>query len=404
MIRTLLKIIVAAPFIVLCALILLINTRLLFGPSTTPSSIRLLKELRSLKSEINNGADVNMQQLYPEGFVFLNALYGLAWCNFANASKESESLYAEAHTQIQLSWERIDSPLGRSNFTRELSPEYGAFYLGWNNYLLAKKLLLEPASNRSPSELIKYQATSDSIAAALTNHTYPVSYYGAAWPADVVVCMASLAAYDKLIDDRYHPLILNWVSQVKARYDDHGMIPHMVVPGTGQPDGSARGSCQSLMLILLREIDNGIGEQQFQSFKSNFLAARFGLTGVREFPVGHWKYGDVDSGPVVLGFGAASTIVGATALSVYGDYENASRISQFIEAAGVPIETTENRYYLFGTLPIADAFITWGHSLTLNTQEVEASFVRFHIYSMLALIPLLLFTWILVRPGKARLN
>jgi hypothetical protein len=385
---------------VLCLLILLINIRLLFGPTATPSNIRLLKELRSLKAEIDNGADVRMQHLYPEGYVFLNALYGLAWCNLANASEDRGILYEEAHAQIQLSWERIDSPFGRSSFTRELSPEYGAFYLGWNNYLLAKKLILEPARHRSPSELITYRATSDSIAAALKNHTYPVSYYGAAWPADVVVCVASLAAYDELFDDRYHSLIQDWVSQVKLRYDDHGMIPHVVIPGTGQPDGSARGSSQSLMLILLREIDKGFGEQQFQAFKSNFLATRFGLTGIREFPHGYWKFGDVDSGPIVVGFGAASTIVGATALSVYGDYKNASRISQFIEAVGVPIETVENRYYLLGTLPIADAFIAWGHSLTLNSPEVNMSFVRFHVYSVVALIPLLLFAWILVKPEK----
>lgn len=400
MIRTFLKFIVAAPFIVLCAVVLLINVRLLLGPSTTPSNIRLHKELRSLKADIDNGADVRMQQLYPEGYIFLNALYGLAWCNLANMPMVGKSYYREAHTQIQLAWERIDSPAGRSSFTKELSPEYGAFYLGWNNYLLAKKLILEPTNDRSPSELIRYQATCDSIATALNRYTYPVSYYGAAWPADVVVCVASLAAYDKVFDNRYHALIQNWISEVKTRYDDHGLIPHNVVPGTGQPDDSARGSSQSLMLILLREIDEELAAQQFQLFKSNFVVTRFGLTGVREFPIGQWRSGDVDSGPVVLGFGAASTIVGTTALAEFGDYENASRISQFIEAAGVPVETEENRYYLFGMLPIADAFIAWGHSLTLNTQETDASFVRFHVYSMLALLPLLLFVWILVRPEK----
>jgi hypothetical protein len=55
---------------------------------------------------------------------------------------------------------------------------------------------------------------------------------------------------------------------------------------------------------------------------------------------------------------------------------------------------------LFGTLPIADAFIAWGHSLTLHTQEVDVSFVRFHVYSILASLPFLLFIWMLVKPEK----
>ena len=44
--------------------------------------LELLNELRGLQEALNENADVEMQKIYPEGYVFLNAIYALAWTSF----------------------------------------------------------------------------------------------------------------------------------------------------------------------------------------------------------------------------------------------------------------------------------------------------------------------------------
>ncbi|MGC3943113.1 MAG: hypothetical protein QM762_01015 [Chryseolinea sp.] len=393
------KILFALPFIALIIIIATINVRLFLGPPSSPPEDRLLKQLRSLKSDIENGADVKMQRLYPEGYVFLNTLYGLAWCNYLRFSKTDDTGYEEAHSEISSALERVQSPSAHSHFNKYLFPEYGAFYSGWSNYLLGQKLEIEPKEKRNPIEIASYEATCDSIAKAVSMKTFPLSYGGGAWPADVVVCMASLAKHDKLFEQKYQSIIREWITQVKERVDSTGLIPHKVMPGSGKSVESSRGSSQSLMLIFLKEIDKDFALEQYEIFKTHFVDTTLGLTGIREYMRGQIGFGDVDSGPVVLGYGAASTIVGSATLAMYGDV-NAGRLSALIEAFALPIENDSHRYHLLGFLPIVDAFIVWGQSLNLENAPVSASFPVFHLCSALVLACLIAFVWILIKPSK----
>jgi hypothetical protein len=51
-------------------------------------------------------------------------------------------------------------------------------------------------------------------------------------------------------------------------------------------------------------------------------------------------------------------------------------------------------------LPIADAFIAWGHSTPTAQPSSNPSFARFHVYSFMGTLILLVFVWILVKPNK----
>ena len=398
--RAFLRIALASPFIILVVMVSFINVRLFIGPPTSSPNARLLKELRSLKEELNAGADVKMQELYPEGYVFINALYGLSWCNYLRAVSPDATTYAEGHTEIASALKRIQSSAARSRFTKYLRPEYGAFYQGWSNYLLAQKLAIEPVADRDTAEVKSYLVTCDSIASAISDKTYPPSYGGAAWPADVLLCVASLAKHDKLFESKFTSTIKHWTDKVKARLDSSGMIPHGVSPANGSVLEAARGSSQTLMLIFLKDIDPDFAHQQYQLFRDRFIDTTLGLTGIREYSRGHSGFGDVDSGPVVLGYGASATIVGMSTLSVYGDLGNTARLSMLVDSFGLVFENASQRFYLMGILPIADAFIAWGHSLKIENAPEDVSFTTFHLYSVLLLGVLILFVWILIKKDK----
>lgn len=52
--------------------------------STNEKQKDIILQLNFIGSELNyNNLGNRMQELFPEGFVFINALYGLAWCELA---------------------------------------------------------------------------------------------------------------------------------------------------------------------------------------------------------------------------------------------------------------------------------------------------------------------------------
>ena len=166
--------------------IVVINARIYYHPEIRIAgqdtvNTDVLKELRGLKSALDSNADLEMQKIYPEGYLFINALYGLAWCNYIREHPESEFLN-EGLAEIQKTWNKINAPLGGAPFDQDLALPYGAFYTGWSTYLLGKKLTVERDEQRDKNELIIFRQRCKLIAAALKDTVYPASYHGGVWP------------------------------------------------------------------------------------------------------------------------------------------------------------------------------------------------------------------------------
>lgn len=402
---TAIKFFISLILIILLSTIVYLNQAVYYTPSVKvlegdTVNLDVLRQLRHLKGEMNDGAAADMQSLYPEGYIFMHALYGLAWCDFARELKPASSLHTEALEEINKSCKAVLAPEARTIFDENLTLPYVAFYTGWSNYLLGKKLNLEEPAQRNTEEVKYFQQQCSSIADALNHYTspYPESYYQAAWPADVAVCAASLSLHDKLFTSQYSATLYTWLDKVKNTLDATGLIPHSVDPVTGQPREDARGSSQSLILILMHEIDSTFGKQQFDIYINNFLDQRLGLTGIHEYPNGVTGAGDVDSGPVIFQMGAAASIVGMRTFATYHEPSTAFAIQCGIEAFGFTTQTEDGKKYIFGLLPMADAFITWAYIAIPVDAHVTSSFSpsRFHIYSGLVIIiitALLILQW-----------
>lgn len=339
-----------------------------------------------------------MQDLYPEGYIFMNALYGLAWCDLIDSKTLSKQEMSEGKMEVQLAWNKVNSKLGRSAFDKMLPLQYGSFYNGWSTYLLGRKLMVDDMNPKTDVDL--FRARCDSIAAALRSQTYPPSYYRGVWPADVVICVASLSLYDKHFTKRYKDVIANWMGSVKSAIPPDKMVPHSVDANARSVE-TARGSSLALMLIFLAEIDRELGKAQFELFKNNFLDTRFGLSGVREYRKGKFGIADVDSGPVILGFGGAATIVGMRTLAVYGSMEASSSINKTVQALGLVSERVNGQEYFFGALPMADAFIAWSHA-GMRADTIHHNFLRFHALSLAIFFLLSVFFWLVVAPDRRR--
>jgi hypothetical protein len=147
------------------------------------------------------------------------------------------------------------------------------------------------------------------------------------WPADQTATLASLARYDHA-----HAAELSEAPRVAWR---EWMLAHAMSRKLGLPfseiTGTAigrdpRGCALSYQTRYLKEFDEPLARDWWQQYRRLYLIERAGLVGLREWPPGRERAGDVDAGPVVQGVGAAATGLAIAAARSMGDDGLAARL------------------------------------------------------------------------------
>ncbi|WP_433372644.1 hypothetical protein [Streptosporangium sp. CA-115845] len=329
------------------------------GTTGEPAGVR--RQLTFLRAALDGGAGDEAQRLFPEGYFFLHALYGLSWAEIGIREPAGER--ATALREARWALERLDSPSGREPFSPDLTPPYGVFYLGWSNWLRGQVLSLQPAGRRDPGELRRFAGDSAALGAAFDASASPylTAYPGQAWPVDSTVAMASLRLHDTLLPARFAGTAERWLREVRRRLDPRtGLLPHRADPDTGEVAEVARGTSQSVIHRFLVDIDPAFAAEQYLRFRDAYVVSPLGLgPAVREYPDGLDGPADVDSGPLPLGVSLSATAVTLGAAQVHGDAPLAEALAGYGELAGLPLDTPWTKRYAFGLLPIGDAFLAW---------------------------------------------
>lgn len=354
------------------AFILLINFQLYSENETiTEKRADIINQLNFLESELKDENLGNrMQEIFPEGFVFIHVLYGLSWCELALSDSIKDPVFQKkALSEALFAFNKINSEHARSTFDQSISPEYGIFYCGWKNYLLSKILMCDTTFPEHSSYIETYRAQCINISNAIIVSGSPFlqSYKSQSWPADMLTAMASLSNHDRIFNQKYQKVISNWIQKILVKTDPQThLIPHKTNSETGNTLEGARGSSQSLILRLLYEIDPATAKKQYQIFKPNFITTTFGLPSLREYPKGMHGTGDIDSGPVIFGVSFSGTIVMIGTYAILENHSHAELQYKTVNAFGFGYTDESQKKYLAGYLPVADAFIAWGRASSLN--------------------------------------
>lgn len=365
--------------------------------SKTQVNQDVLKQLNFLREEMRAGAAQSMQLAYPEGFIFLNVMYGLAWCEVALKAQSNDSLANLAHSEIDYVLTEVFSSHARTQFEKNTVLANGAFYAGWTTYLLAKKLESQSAERRSETSIAALKFGCKTIADAIDKNPSPYleSYIGASWPADGFSCIAALAAHDRMFTPAYPEVISKWLDKCTNTLDYRGLIPHSTDVSDGSAIENSMGSSQSLILNFLYEIDPVVGKKYYERFREHFLMSHFYLPAFREYAKGISGSGHVDSGPVIFNVGAAASIVGCRAAYLYGDVGISRAIKNCVNAFAFVNDGQDKRYYLWGQWPMADAFVVWADSVEMNPNDSDELSNVIRPFRWLSLVvTLLLILWI----------
>jgi hypothetical protein len=349
--------------------------------------LKQLYFLRRMLHEENTGEE--MQSLYPEGYVFIYALYALTWCDVVEMSEPESVHWQEGRREVSFCLNALDSPAGKRVFNPDLPLTYGAFYRGWTAYVQGRYLQISDAAERDSTVFRQFQDECLAISKAITQTEKPYleSYRDLAWPADNIVCLATLALHDRITEPRFQEVRNEWLGRIKASLvPEYEMIPHGYDLEGNRPLEGVRGSSQSLMLSFLFDVDSVFAKEQYQQYREHFLAYRLGLPGIREYPKGEIGMGDIDSGPVVLGIGGAASIVGIKAATKYGDWELATALRGGVSALLFPRSGEKEKCYLFGQLPMLDAFMAWSNAEICETEDLTTNNWRWRFQLISSLI------------------
>lgn len=327
------------------------------------------RQLAFVDEALARGAAEEAQQSFPEGYLFLWVLSGLA---HVELGLQAEGEARAAHLSAALTaLQALESEAGRAPFSPDLSPPWGAFYQGWTTRLRAGVALLGDAD---PARLAALEAGCDAIAAAFAASPSPylASYPGSVWPVDSVVAAAALGVRDQARPPRFADTLAAWSAAAQAHLDpETGALPHTAAPGSGVPMAGSRGTSLVMSLAFLPEVDPAFAADQYGRLRAHFVTRVFGLTGVAEHPpvrlaryraAGVAPPADVDSGPLVMGISLSASAVAIAAAARNGDGALRDALVHAAELAGLPVGLGQKRV-LLGQLPVADAFLAWAKAI-----------------------------------------
>ncbi|HEU4536929.1 MAG TPA: hypothetical protein VFS00_22560, partial [Polyangiaceae bacterium] len=109
--------------------------------------------------------------------------------------------------------------------------------------------------------------------------------------------------------------------------------PSALKPGSLEGSDVPRGCALSWTVAMRGLYDGAAARGLYERYRQAFWSGAGPLGGFREWPPGVERAADVDSGPIVLGVGAAATAIGIGAARLVGSHDDARALLATADAA-----------------------------------------------------------------------
>lgn len=266
-----------------------------------------------------------------------------AWAESRKTDTARPGLYAKE--AIEAAAKLIVDPANASWVIRH----WGDKYLDTENIFYRMLLIAGLTSYQSITDNDQYEAVLKQQVLSLSTeldqspHGVLDDYPGQCYPIDVLPAIAVIKRASELLN-----LDLgNFVQRARRGFEGKLLDPvtqlpsYVADPLRGVGIGPARGVGISYMLIWAKELWPETAKNWFELYDRQFVHQTAFVSGVKEFSryyTGtHSWLGDVDSGPIVGGFGVAASAFGIGAARVNGHVELAHSLSTQAILASWPL-------------------------------------------------------------------
>ncbi len=311
----------------------------------------------------------------PEGELFVLTFSGYALQNIAETTGDAQDI-ARANRVVRTLLPRIDTLLSRKPYSRmaHRQPRGGVCWFAGQN-LLRGRLIALSGKDATAEEVRRFHADSATLHRLFlaSPNTLLETHPNQTWPVDNLFGHASLALHDRLYGTRYDEAFARFrgLMQRTAHQPSGGLMPSFL-----HLDGRARdvprGCAMSWSLAVLPELDARFSDAQWRTYRRTFFGCAGGLCLVREYPVGHARGADNDSGPIVGGYGMSATAFALAAARANGDAETAASLRRVGTLLGLPAVTPHGTRYWGGAVDLFQVLALWTRTVPLASAQPSA--------------------------------
>jgi hypothetical protein len=231
-------------------------------------------------------------------------------------------------------------------------------YLGYTGLALSLHRHLRPSSRFTEDEAAIVQALARRIEASPTGfvETYP----GEVYPVDNASALAALALHARATKQPPSLALLRGLEAMNRKGIDPstGLLFQAVNVADATPRDTPRASGTALASYFLSFADGPTSRSLFRALERSQFRTVLGFGGMMEYPrdARGTRAGDIDSGPVFLGFGVSASGFAIGASRAHGDRDTFNALYATAQLFGAPLDEDGTRTYVTGG-PIGDAIL-----------------------------------------------
>lgn len=315
---------------------------------------------RWIEADLGEGDFSTGDARYDGEWLFATRM--MAALGYAQLALEHEETRARQAERIDRCLEAITDPRARafdreawgSDALEDLGTERPhVAYLGYLALALSLARLVDPDTRFAALEqrVVEHLAARFEASELGLLETYP----GEIYPIDNTSFFGALAVHDRASGEDHSALLARLLAGLERHRDPRTGLLYQAVHAGGSPADLARGSGTALAAYFLSFADRALSASLHGAIEAHLARELLGFGTVREHPPGEGGFGDVDSGPVILGQGVSVTGFSIALARVHGDREAFEARLATASFFGGPVDADGTHHALGG--PIGDALI-----------------------------------------------
>lgn len=249
-------------------------------------------------------------------------------------------------------------------------PNHSVLYLGHLNLMMG--------CYRALSDDTTFNQLNDCLSASLYNRYSRVdflnleSYPSAIWIPDNTVALASLKMHSANTGSEYETMCEKWVEYAKGNLleENTQTLYSRVDPYSGKPTEEPRGSMLGWSILFIYQFDESFAVDLYNNYKKHFSHDWLIVKTFKErYNSSETDAGDIDSGPIFLGYSipASEFALGCSVLS--GDFKTARKLERLInlgttESKGNDELKYDVRFVDMNISPMAEALVLFSLTIT----------------------------------------
>ena len=174
---------------------------------------------------------------------------------------------------------------------------------------------------------------------------------GSVYTSDQSTQLHAIWRVDQALDTDRSALFHSWMDTMQKKFidSDTGLLHSMISIDPDRIDSPARATSVAWSIIFLEDIFPEFAKQQYHAPRKDRVCRVASLAAIAEFPqLNIIDFGDMDSGPMLMGISPAATGFTLYPHKRYGTQMDYTRAYRIFELFGLPKIDETGKYYRMG--------------------------------------------------------